>query len=301
MLRFPDGSRLEGAIVEGVAHGVATKYFADGRRYAGSWQHGLQEGQGTMFMPSGTSYRGEWRGGVRCGTGEEVDPSGAVYRGNFAKNAKHGTGKLLLVGWYPGLSIIPCRAYALTVGRIVGGGVVHGTWAAGSLSSIEQIALPSGAVVRGKNLKFDKNADFVLSGANVDVLWPDNGFKAVCSVISDDCPSGSIKYRTSEGCSGVLSSTAVERGLAAIATSTSLPSQRATGWWSNTLLAMIEADAGSQPETSRKSGALHGTHKQPSPVAARHSTKMWDEQDEDIGRYGGHSHYVRRASSSTGK
>ena len=286
VIRFPDGSRAEGSVVNGAVHGQATMFFPDGRRYTGTFDKGIIHGYGTMFEPTGRLYRGDWSKGVRCGKGEDACTDGTIYRGEFANDARHGSGVLALAG----------------------GGRLSGSWRKGVLRSIDTVELPSGAVCRGATLKVASRQgndggdvgcgnDFILQGTRVEVAWAETGIKAVFKEVNADTPVGSVTYRTSKGVSGSLSGEAVE---GALANPPEDSAYRTTGWWSEPLLRLIQADEAflveSKRSQSQNRSALQPASSAPAPARPRISR----EEDSDVGRYGAHSYYVQPTPASPG-
>jgi hypothetical protein len=64
-INYPDGSRYEGAVLDGKPHGRGMMTYPDGRRYNGQFHHGKLHGYGVMIYPDGRAEKGEWRDGQR--------------------------------------------------------------------------------------------------------------------------------------------------------------------------------------------------------------------------------------------
>jgi hypothetical protein len=66
---YPDGSKYEGAFVNGKFHGQGVFHFAGGDRYEGTFRDNLPNGQGARYHTDNTKESGEWRDGEFVGAG----------------------------------------------------------------------------------------------------------------------------------------------------------------------------------------------------------------------------------------
>lgn len=62
-ITYPDGSRYQGAQLNGKPHGYGTMYYPDGSYYQGLWEAGNRHGVGMMIYPDGRQEEWEWRDG----------------------------------------------------------------------------------------------------------------------------------------------------------------------------------------------------------------------------------------------
>ena len=60
-LRYTDGSRYDGEVLNGKRHGRGTYVWPDGSRYSGDWRDGKKHGRGTYTWTDGTRHVGEFR------------------------------------------------------------------------------------------------------------------------------------------------------------------------------------------------------------------------------------------------
>lgn len=66
---YPDGSRYEGQIQNGIRDGLGTYVAINGDRYTGEWHNDMRHGVGSYIWSNGDIYRGEWRNNLRHGRG----------------------------------------------------------------------------------------------------------------------------------------------------------------------------------------------------------------------------------------
>jgi hypothetical protein len=62
-ITYPDGSRYEGPVLNGKAHGNGTLTYPDERRYTGPFLDGQPDGFGLMTYPDSHAEKVEWRDG----------------------------------------------------------------------------------------------------------------------------------------------------------------------------------------------------------------------------------------------
>jgi hypothetical protein len=109
---YPDGSKYEGAFLNGKFEGQGTFFFANGDKYTGNFRENYPDGTGTRFLKNGSKESGQWRKGeflgsslmvngkTGCVQGDCEDGEGtyvykegsAQYIGAFQNGAPHGLG-----------------------------------------------------------------------------------------------------------------------------------------------------------------------------------------------------------------
>ncbi len=109
---YPDGSKYEGAFVNGKFEGEGVFYFANGNKYVGHFQDNYPHGNGTLYHSDGKTETGEWKQGEflgsslvengktgciqgTCDTGKGTyvyKEGAAKYVGDFMNGKPHGFG-----------------------------------------------------------------------------------------------------------------------------------------------------------------------------------------------------------------
>lgn len=90
-LDLHDGRKFHGNHLNGnLIFGVMT--YPDGTRYEGAWVDGQREGQGCCEFPDGSRYEGEFHQGKFHGHGQLVWSDGGFYDGEFVHGQMHGEG-----------------------------------------------------------------------------------------------------------------------------------------------------------------------------------------------------------------
>eukprot|EP01017_Pseudomicrothorax_dubius_P027137 TRINITY_DN3089_c0_g3_i3.p1 TRINITY_DN3089_c0_g3~~TRINITY_DN3089_c0_g3_i3.p1 ORF type:complete len:669 (-),score=108.68 TRINITY_DN3089_c0_g3_i3:27-2033(-) len=107
---YPDGSRFEGAMVDGIRNGFGKFYYGSGGVYEGNWKGGKMNGYGKLFYANGTlAYEGEWKDEKFQGKGtlyndspqegvinyqdlSNVEQTWRSYEGDFVEDCKEGKG-----------------------------------------------------------------------------------------------------------------------------------------------------------------------------------------------------------------
>jgi hypothetical protein len=92
ILNGPNGSRYEGEIVDGKAHGKGIEILMDNYRYEGDFSNGQFNGKGTLQSQDGSTYSGDFIKGSLEGTGVLRLASGIQYVGEFLYGKFHGKG-----------------------------------------------------------------------------------------------------------------------------------------------------------------------------------------------------------------
>merc|ERR1719409_285839 len=69
VLRCRNGTRYEGTLVKGQAHGQGKFLGLDGSSYEGQWAYDKAHGYGKYSQADGGVYLGEWRHDVKSGEG----------------------------------------------------------------------------------------------------------------------------------------------------------------------------------------------------------------------------------------
>lgn len=64
-IKYKDGSKYEGEVVNGFPHGKGTMLYEDGYKYEGDWKDGFPHGKGIMTGVNGVRFEGEWELGNR--------------------------------------------------------------------------------------------------------------------------------------------------------------------------------------------------------------------------------------------
>lgn len=66
---YPDKSRYEGEVSNGMRNGNGTYIAANGEKYTGEWLNDKRHGYGVQVWANGDTYIGEWRNDLRHGKG----------------------------------------------------------------------------------------------------------------------------------------------------------------------------------------------------------------------------------------
>ena len=66
--------------------------FCDGSKYEGNLRSGLAHGKGTLWLANGDKYSGQWENNNKHGLGSYEYASGAKFIGKWLKDKKHGQG-----------------------------------------------------------------------------------------------------------------------------------------------------------------------------------------------------------------
>eukprot|EP01017_Pseudomicrothorax_dubius_P010780 TRINITY_DN13897_c0_g1_i1.p1 TRINITY_DN13897_c0_g1~~TRINITY_DN13897_c0_g1_i1.p1 ORF type:complete len:204 (-),score=35.67 TRINITY_DN13897_c0_g1_i1:131-742(-) len=145
---FPDGSRYEGKLVNGVRHGNGKLIYPGGGYYVGEWNFGKMEGFGQLYYPEGIlAYEGKWQDDKFHGKGvlfndapdptQLVDPkdfsdvgmSWSKYEGEFWNDGKEGSGICYFADGsvYEGKFKKDCFE-GEGIYKEKGGRIIHGIW-----------------------------------------------------------------------------------------------------------------------------------------------------------------------------
>lgn len=92
VINFPDGSRYEGGIVEGLQEGYGEMTWPNGDEYHGNWYQGYMHESGEFRWANGNKYVGNYRNGYMHGAGTFFWADGAIYQGDFVNNERSGYG-----------------------------------------------------------------------------------------------------------------------------------------------------------------------------------------------------------------
>jgi hypothetical protein len=87
--------RLEGEWKDGALNGHAIVTWANGNRYDGGWLNGKAEGHGVETWANGDRYDGDWDAGMALGHGVQVWANGQTYDGEWREDQPNGIGKLV--------------------------------------------------------------------------------------------------------------------------------------------------------------------------------------------------------------
>ena len=68
-LKYNNGNRYIGQVVNGLREGKGIYYFNDGDRYEGDFKNDKFEGKGIYYYISGSRYEGDWRNECKEGKG----------------------------------------------------------------------------------------------------------------------------------------------------------------------------------------------------------------------------------------
>ena len=68
-IKYNDGSRYIGQVVNGIREGKGIYYWNDGDRYEGDFRNGKKEGKGIYYYNDGDRYEGDFRNGKKEGKG----------------------------------------------------------------------------------------------------------------------------------------------------------------------------------------------------------------------------------------
>ena len=85
-----NGDRYEGEFKKGIYDGKGIWYSHDGRRYEGDFKNDKQEGKGIMFYNDGNRYEGEWKNGKFDGKGIIYYNNGDREIGDWCNDTKIG-------------------------------------------------------------------------------------------------------------------------------------------------------------------------------------------------------------------
>jgi hypothetical protein len=80
---YPDKSRYEGEVSNGMRNGKGTYIAANGEKYTGEWLNDMRHGYGVYVWSNGDTYTGEWRNGLRHGKGTFQGFDGLVRSGSW--------------------------------------------------------------------------------------------------------------------------------------------------------------------------------------------------------------------------
>ena len=86
--------RLDGEWKDGALNGHAVVTWANGNRYDGGWLNGKAEGHGIETWANGDRYDGNWDSGMAQGHGVQVWANGQTYDGEWRDDQPNGAGKL---------------------------------------------------------------------------------------------------------------------------------------------------------------------------------------------------------------
>ena len=94
VVKFPNGDRYEGEIVNGLASGRGIYSYANGDRYEGEFRNDVKNGRGTFFFHNGDRYDGDFREDMIGGKGRMLYINGNKYVGDFRNGLRYGNGML---------------------------------------------------------------------------------------------------------------------------------------------------------------------------------------------------------------
>lgn len=147
----PDGSYVQGLIVQGKVEGYVSAKLSNGDIYKGEWRNQQPEGKGTLESESqGYIYKGEFKEGMKHGRGIINWNEGTTYEGEFLNNHCDGLGKK---EWYDGKSYEGSWKHGKMEG--VGtftwpdGRMYYGHYSGGKKNGQGEMYFPSGVVFKG--------------------------------------------------------------------------------------------------------------------------------------------------------
>ena len=76
-IKYNDGSKYIGEVVNGLAEGKGIYCWKSGSRYEGEWRNGKKEGKGILYFNEGSLYEGDWKDDKKEGKGIYYYVSGA--------------------------------------------------------------------------------------------------------------------------------------------------------------------------------------------------------------------------------
>ena len=91
-LKFKNGARYVGQVVNGLREGKGTVYFNDGDRYEGDFKNDKAEGKGKLYYNNGGRYEGEFKNNLLEGKGIIYYYDSGRYIGEYKNSNKEGKG-----------------------------------------------------------------------------------------------------------------------------------------------------------------------------------------------------------------
>ena len=91
-IKYNDGSRYIGQVVNGIREGKGIYYYNNGDRYEGDVRNDKREGKGIMYYNNGDRYEGDWRNGIFEGKGIYYYNNGNRYEGDWRNDKMEGKG-----------------------------------------------------------------------------------------------------------------------------------------------------------------------------------------------------------------
>lgn len=77
----------DGAMKDGVKHGIGTCTYANGEKYTGEWLQDMRHGHGVCWYTNRICYDGTWRNDRWCGQGRFFDKGrGYISEGEWGDN-----------------------------------------------------------------------------------------------------------------------------------------------------------------------------------------------------------------------
>jgi len=91
-IRWSDGARYSGEIVDGRPEGTGVLVNGKGDRFEGEWKDGKLNGHGSVAWTNGDRYEGDWVDGKAEGHGVQVWADGQKYDGAWSNDQPNGQG-----------------------------------------------------------------------------------------------------------------------------------------------------------------------------------------------------------------
>ncbi|KAM9761537.1 ankyrin repeat and MYND domain-containing protein 1 [Menidia menidia] len=89
---WPDGSRYEGELVNGLKHGKGRYRWKNGEYYEGYFYKDYKHGDGLYCWPTGHKFIGKFYLNRKEGYGQQMFPDGATFQGLYHTNQRFGPG-----------------------------------------------------------------------------------------------------------------------------------------------------------------------------------------------------------------
>ena len=91
-IKYNDGSKYIGQVVNGLTEGKGTWYEINGDRYEGEFKNGKAEGKGIYYFKNGDIYEGDFTNTNREGKGIYYYKNGDRYEGDYRNGKQEGKG-----------------------------------------------------------------------------------------------------------------------------------------------------------------------------------------------------------------